>query len=99
MSNKSIEVFRILDFDPNKNYEFAFYTNMEGLWPNERYFTTEPLKFLGTYCHSERWGFGDGSGGAEVFNDNGVINRVEYDYDGRTCFREVDHKFEKNFEI
>jgi len=89
MSNKGIEVFRMTEFDPTKSYEFALYTHREGIWPNERHFTTEPLKFLGKYCHSERWGmFGDGAGGAEVFDNNGVINRVVYDYEGRTCFRE-----------
>jgi hypothetical protein len=91
MSNKGVEVFRILDFDCNKNYEFAFYTTREGRWPNEKYFTTEPLKFLGKYCRSERWGgFGDGAGGAEVFVHNGTENRVVYDYEGKTCFREVE---------
>lgn len=84
------EVFRILDFNTNKQYEFAFYTQRTGKWPDERYFTTNPLKFLGNYVRSERWGgWGDGSSGAEVFNNDGVITRIEYDYEGMTCFREV----------
>jgi len=91
MSEKGVEVFRVISFDPTKTYQFAFYTFRQGVWPNEKYFTTEPLKFLGNYIRSERWGgTGDGSSGAEIFNDNGVINRVVYDYEGRTCFREVD---------
>lgn len=80
-----------MEFDKNKNYEFAFRTKTTGLWPNERHFTTNPLTFLGKYVRSERWGgSGDGSSGAEVFDNNGVITRIEYDYDGKTCFRVVE---------
>ena len=89
--NNKVEVFRTLEFVPGKEYEYAFYTTREGHWPNERYFTTNPLKYLGKYAYSKRFGgFGDGSRGSEHFINDGIKVEVEYDYEGKTCFREVD---------
>lgn len=88
--NSETEVYKLSEFDKNKNYEFALRTRTIGLWPNEQHFTTNQMKFLGKYVRSERWGgWGDGSSGAEIFDNNGVTTRIEYDYDGRTCFRVV----------
>jgi hypothetical protein len=45
---------------------------------------------VGKYMRSERWGgWGDGSSGAEYFDNNGREERIEYDYEGDTCFVEV----------
>lgn len=84
-----VEVFRLVEFDKNTNYEFALYKERHGTWPNERHYAEAgSLKFLGKHTHSERWGgFGDGAGGAENFDNNGVATRIVYDYDGKTCFR------------
>lgn len=83
-----IEVFRLTAFETNKCYELASETKTEGKWPNQKYYTTKPLQYLGAYMFSERWGSGDNRGGAENFKDNdGNIKRIEYDYDGMTCFR------------
>jgi len=90
MSNPEVEVFRSIKFDNNKCYEFALETRTEGNWSNKRYYTTNSLQYLGKYIESERWGYGDGSGGAENFNDNGKKTRIVYDYDGKTCFREIE---------
>lgn len=79
-------------FEQNKEkcYAFALRTTTRGKWPNETYFTTNPLQYLGFHKESEQWGFGDGSGGAETFIDNeGKTTRIVYDYDGNTCFVEV----------
>lgn len=89
MTEVEVEVFRLIKFDTSKCYEFALKTKTVGRYPNEKYYTTNPLKYLGTYTHSEDWGCGDGHGGAENFNDNGVKHRIVYDYEGKTCFREV----------
>jgi hypothetical protein len=82
------EVFRMSKFDTNKCYEFALKTWTVGTWPNEKHYTTNKLQYLGRHTHSERWGYGDGGGGAENFDDAGSITRIVYDYEGRTCFRE-----------
>ena len=80
-----IEMFRINNFLPDKKYEFAHRTSVEGRWPSERYFTTNPPLYLGKHIRSERWGYGDNGGGAEHFEEGSVT----YDYEGLTCFREV----------
>lgn len=83
------EVFRMSKFDTNTCYEFALKTRTVGTWPNEKHYTTNKLQYLGIHIRSERWGYGDGSGGAENFDNDGVHTRIVYDYEGHTCFREV----------
>ena len=83
------EVFRMSEFDTNKQYEFALKTRTVGTWPNEKHSTTNKLQYLGKYAYSERWGYGDGGGGAENFDNEGVKTRIVYDYEGCSCFREV----------
>ena len=85
----AIIVYRLAKFDTNKCYEFALKTSTVGIYPNQTYYTTNALQYLGKYTHSERWGFGEGGGGAENFDNNGIITRIVYDYDCKTCFREV----------
>jgi hypothetical protein len=85
------EVFRLTTFDTDKCYEFALSTRKEGKYPNEKYFTTNPLQYAGKYLRSQRGRGGDGGAPAEIFDDGTVIEKkVYYDYDGKTCFREVD---------
>ena len=81
-------MFRIIQFDPTKCYEFALKTRTEGKWPNERYFTTNALRYVGYYKSSARWGYGYQSGGSETFEYNGKEITIVYDYEGNTCFRE-----------
>jgi hypothetical protein len=88
-NSKEIEVFRLYNFSKDKDYEFALKTRTEGLWPQERHFTTNPLQYVGRYDRSERWGWGDGSGGAEIFILKGKEVRIILDYEGNSCFREV----------
>lgn len=85
------EVFRMTKFSKDKCYHFALYSKKIGKWPDDKYYAnTELLEYLGYWVNSERWGgCGDGSGGAENFNNNGKINRIVYDYDGKTCFVEA----------
>jgi len=83
------QVYRMVgaDFDTNKCYEFALKTRTEGRDPNETYFSSNQLKYLGKYVSSERWGYRNSSGGAENFDNNGVATRIVLD--GNSCFREV----------
>ena len=88
-----VEVLRISVFAKDKCYAFAMKTRRSGEYPNERYYTTNMPQFLGKHVRAERWGFCDGSGGADTFvDDAGKKTRIEYDYEGNTCFTEVPDK-------
>ena len=89
LNTKEVEVFRLIRFEKDKCYEFALCTRTVGKYPDDKYYTTNSLQYLGKYIKSERYGYGDGGGGAEHFDNNGVKIQIVYDYEGRTCFREV----------
>jgi hypothetical protein len=81
-----VEVFRLTSFDKNVNYLFALKTRTKGSYPNERYYTTNKLQFVGKHVSSARWGYGDNGGGAEIFDDNGKRTEIVCDHEGHTCF-------------
>jgi|LakMenEpi03Aug12_release.lakeMendotaPanAssembly.Ray.scaffolds.fasta_scaffold760822_1 hypothetical protein len=85
------EVFRLdsKDFNKSKCYAFALRTRIAGSWPNEKYYTTNTLQYLGKHIRSEDWGSRDDHGGAETFDNNGIETRIVYDYEGLTCFKQV----------
>ena len=89
-----IEVFRVTKFDKNVEYGYAYYTKKEGKYPNEKYYTTNEIKYVGKHKESITWGhFGDGHSGCEVFiNDKGEKTRVDYDYEGKLCFLIINSK-------
>jgi len=86
---QEVEVFKFKRFEKDKCYEFALNTRTEGNYPNARYFTTNPLQFVGkhkgTNYHSYPWR--DDYFITEIFDDNGKINEIPNM--GRECFREV----------
>jgi hypothetical protein len=89
MSEKrEVEVFRIINFDKTIEYGYAYYTKKEGRYPNEKYYTTNEIKYAGKHKESVTLGnFGDGHGGYEVFiNNKGEKTIVNYDYEGKLCF-------------
>lgn len=53
------EVFRIKPL-VNKCYEHAEYTRKEGRYPNERFFTNVPPRYVGEFIRQEHGGYGDG---------------------------------------
>lgn len=79
------QVFRLSAFEPNKCYAFALITRQEGSWPNERFFTTHPLKYLGKHMMRKSQGSGDGAKITEIFEGG----NIEYNYEGTTSFVEV----------
>ena len=81
------EVFRLNTFDGN--YAFALKTRTDGVWPNQKYYTTHDLQYLGKHVKSERWGYSDNTGGSETFDNNGTLTEIVYDYAGHTCFIKV----------
>lgn len=94
MSQQEVEVYRAI-LEVGKYYETAEYTRKTGTWGqrNEKYFTTNNLIYVGRYIKTERSGWGDGSRVWSVFDDNGKIINVEYNYEGTTCFRETSEPY------
>ena len=86
LKHRETEVFRLNVFDEKKQYAFAFKTRTEGTWPNEKHYTTHTLKPLGKHLGSKRWGYHESSGGSEMFELDGKITEITYDYEGHTCF-------------
>lgn len=82
------EVFRITPI-PNHYYETAIYTRTEGKHPNQKYFTTNKLEYVGRYVREIRYGSGDGGSCYAVFENDGKENMVQYTYEGTRCFREI----------
>jgi hypothetical protein len=62
------------------------------IWINNewRYFTTNPLRYVGKFVRSEHQGYGDGGRYAEIYDNGGKEIRIDYDYDGMTCLVEVE---------
>lgn len=83
-----IEVYRMTP-KVGKYYETAEYTRKTGIYPNEKYFTTNTPKYVGKFVKTEQYGLGDGAKAYSVFNNNGNLETVAYTYEGTTCFREV----------
>ena len=84
-----VEVFRLTP-EVGKCYKHAEYTREIGRYPNARYFFMGQPRYVGKFVKELRYGgYGDGQTIIAVFNDNGVENRVNYSYEGRTSFVEV----------
>jgi len=84
-----VEVFRLTPKE-GKYYETAEATRRTGNWDSMRYFTTNPVRYMGKFLYHERTGYHDASRSWAYFeDDNGKIINIEYSYEGNTCFREV----------
>jgi len=86
-TDNEIEVFRCEPI-PGKYYEHAEATRKTGDWRTERCFATHAT-YVGQFIRCMRWGYGDNGGCAAFFDLDGVSVRVDYSYEGNTCFREV----------
>ena len=88
-----VEVYRISP-DIGKYYETAEFTRKTGKYKlnNEQYFTKKDnIKYVGKSIQHNFSGFGDNAEHWEIFeNDNGLLIKVEYTYEGTTCFKEVE---------
>jgi len=78
------EVYRLTP-EQGKCYEYAECTRKEGRWPNERYYTTHPLKLVGKFIKHESIGYHDNAQHWDIFE----YGTVHYSYSGDTCFREA----------
>ena len=80
------EVFRISP-ELGKCYETAEYTSRTGHYPNERYFTTNPVVYVGEFQRHVSSGYRDNASHADIFLLEGKEVIVHYTYEGTTCFR------------
>ena len=86
---EEIEVFRLTP-EIGKYYETALVTRKEGRYPNNKYYTTGHLRYVGEFIMQMRCGFGDGVQVVDIFeNQYNVKVNVYYTYEGTTAYREV----------
>ena len=89
IEEEEIEVFRLTP-ELNKYYETALLTRKEGKYPNEKYYTTNTLRYVGMFIVQMRLGFGDGTQVIDIFeNQHNEKVKVYYTYEGTTAFKEV----------
>jgi hypothetical protein len=87
---EKMEVFRITP-EVGKCYYTVEATESQYLGNgNFKYFTTNSYIFCGKYLRTERYGFGDGQEVVSIFEKDGKEFRVEYSYEGFTCFKLAD---------
>lgn len=84
-------VFRLTP-EIGKCYETVIYTRREGKWPNEKYYTTLPLTYVGEFMYHSSTGYRDNASHQDTFNHNGEKVVVRYTYEGTTCFRECEKR-------
>jgi hypothetical protein len=85
------EVFRDVNPLVGRCYDHVEASRREGIYPNIRYFAPSLNRvYVGRFVREERRGFGDGQQIYAIFVDNnGQERRVQYSYEGNTCFIEV----------
>lgn len=89
MSEVEVEVFRLI-LEQGKYYETAEASRRSEGYGPMRYFTTNPVRYVGKFLYHVRSGYGDGSKVWAYFEeDDGNKSEVEYSYEGNTCFIEV----------
>lgn len=86
-----VEVFRISP-EEGKYYYTATHTRKTGSYSqkNERYYTKNPLTYVGRYIETLRRGYGDNSQTWSIFDNYGEEVRVDFTYEGTTCFVETE---------
>jgi hypothetical protein len=85
-----VEVFRLSpgDFENDKCYAYAKYTEKTGKWPNEKYYTTNKLEYLGNHVKSVSQRGPEGGAMSSFIDEQGKERSIIYDE--RTCFKVVD---------
>lgn len=89
-TESEVEVYRLTP-EEGKYYETAEYTRKTGSWSmkNEKYYTKKPLKYVGLFIKTVRTGYGDAGQAWSIFDNLGEEVRVDYTYEGTTCFVET----------
>ena len=87
--SKLTEVFRMVPKE-GKYYKTAKYTERI----NNKYYTTNEPKYIGKYIRHVSTGgyggYGDNAVHYAIFEKDNVEVPLEYDYEGKTCFIEVE---------
>lgn len=88
-----IEVFRITPII-DKYYETAENTRIVGIWPNQKYYTTNIPRYVGRFIRQFSCGWGDGAQYTNIFynDDTNKEELIPLSYSGSTCFKEVECK-------
>jgi hypothetical protein len=86
-----MEVFRLTP-EKDKYYETVLYTRRVGKFPNETYYTTNPIVYVGKFINHIFSGHGDNVEHMDVFDKDGKEVLVKYTYEGYTCFRECTYR-------
>jgi len=82
------EVFRLTPI-LGKCYMYAEATSRQGSYPTHKYFTTNELHYVGVFKEHLQYGYHDNAIHIGVFDNYGTEVRVNYSYEGNTCFIEV----------
>ena len=83
-----IQVFRLTP-EVGRFYYTTTYTRKAGKWPNETYYSTKALRYVGQFVKHYQLGAGDGAIHYDIFKDGDKVNKVDYTYEGTTCFVET----------
>jgi len=84
-----IEVFR-MDPQVGKCYEHIEATRSVYVGQgNYRYFSENQPTYVGKFLRKEQFGQGNLAEYYSFFDNNGKENKIEYSYEGYTCFKEV----------
>jgi len=83
-----IEVYRLTP-KVNKYYMTTTWTEKVGKWPNEKYYSTNKLRYVGRFLRHVSYGYMDNATHMDIFDNNGVEEIVNYTYEGTTSFIET----------
>jgi hypothetical protein len=96
LRENEVQTFRITP-TVGKYYEYVLATRSvfppknckTNKYDNHIYFTTNQFSYVGRFVSGHSQGYGDGGNYYEIYDDNGTERRIDYDYYGMTCLREV----------
>lgn len=91
-SHKPKEIFVVRSPVVGKYYEATFWDRREGHWDNEKHYSkaTTKREYAGQYLRTRSEGYGDGADHWAIFLRDGKEIEIEYDYDGKRAFYEVE---------
>ena len=86
--SKEVQVFRLTPQE-GKHYQTTLWTRRVGNWPDEKYYSTNELKYVGKFIRHESVGYRDNAQHWDIFDNDGKEEIVNYTYEGTTSFVEI----------